>query len=143
MVELTAECDAITDGYNLRAKKFSDTGEDSVLCVDFNSVLSTNSLQFGLSLSSKLSANSKFVSTFCQRSCTVSTVASWCMASGVMIFYRRDAFFQLLRLQGNGFRHTVIDNLCSCMSVGGKVHLVLHCLEELLGCFRPRVIVDT
>ena len=34
MVELTAECDAITDGYNLRAKKFSDTGEDSVLCVD-------------------------------------------------------------------------------------------------------------
>ena len=113
MVELTAECDAITDGYNLRAKKFFDTGEDSVLCVDFNSVLSTNSLQFGLSLSSKLSANSKFVSTFCQRSCSVSTVASWCMASGVMIFYRRDAFFLLRRLQGNGFRPEIVDIGCA------------------------------
>ena len=104
MVELTAECDAITDGYNLRAKKFFDTGEDSVLCVDFNSVLSTNSLQFGLFLSSKLSANSKFVSTFCQRSCTVSTVASWCMASGVMIFCFRVVFFLLRRLRGSEFR---------------------------------------
>lgn len=114
MVELTAECDAITVGYNLRAKKFFDTGEDSVLCVDFNSVLSTNSLQFGLSLSSKLSANSKFVSTFCQRSCTVSTVASWCMASGVMIFYRRDAFFQLRRLQGSEFRPGIAGTGYAC-----------------------------
>ena len=31
MAELTAEYDAITDAYNLQAKKFSETGEDSFL----------------------------------------------------------------------------------------------------------------
>ncbi len=36
---------------------------------------------------------------------------------------------------------TVIDNLCGSMSVGGKVHLVLNSLEELLGNGGARIIV--
>lgn len=42
MVELTAECDAITDAYSLRAKKFSVIGEDNVYRDVLNSVFCKN-----------------------------------------------------------------------------------------------------